>query len=588
MANLKRVPEDILIPAGINKVDEGRHETPQRFQSPSPGAKEAVASPGNYAHSVLEVVQKAIDEERLLDQADNPILVSGGSQASVQFQDEGVDLGTSGTVSTIDFVGSGVTATRASNKVTVTVNTGSGANLTYTAAPTQGTVLSDTGTDAVLPAVNSTNAGLMLPGDKDKIDFVTITQAVDLDALEAQAHDALTVVDGTTIDFTLTGQQLTAERKALTGDVTASQGSNTTVIANDVVTNAKLANMAGDTIKGRLSSLGDPQDLSASQVKTLLAYTASEVTNVAAGTISSTTVQNALNELDTEKQQDIQFQDEGSNIGTSGGTSVVNFTGAGVTASESSGVVTVNISSGAYTDEEAQDAVGTILTDSSTIDFTYDDGTPSITATVINDSITYAKLQNASAGNVVLTRANSASGDYGETALSGSQLLGRGSTGDIAAITLGSGLSMSGTTLSASAVADTIGTDNGATFRYQVLTGTPTVTYDTSTATAPVLTVSGGTIKLKELWVPYTSGGSTDPIWTINGTVSASRFISTPIVTKIIENSTTPSIAGTYNQADIDNTPQVRYGDYTATSVNVQIAAVTGAWNFGFHFTMNE
>lgn len=36
----------------------------------------------------------------------------------------------------------------------------------------------------------------------------------------------------------------------------------------------------------------------------------------------------------------------------------------------------------AYTDEQAQDAVGTILTDSSTIDFTYTDGTPSITAAV--------------------------------------------------------------------------------------------------------------------------------------------------------------------------------------------------------------
>jgi hypothetical protein len=45
-----------------------------------------------------------------------------------------------------------------------------------------------------------------------------------------------------------------------------------------------------------------------------------------------------------------------------------------------------------YTNEEAQDAVGTILTDSATIDFTYDDGTPSITASVIDASITNAKI----------------------------------------------------------------------------------------------------------------------------------------------------------------------------------------------------
>ena len=35
-----------------------------------------------------------------------------------------------------------------------------------------------------------------------------------------------------------------------------------------------------------------------------------------------------------------------------------------------------------YTDEEAQDAVGSILADSSTVDFTYTDGTPEITAAV--------------------------------------------------------------------------------------------------------------------------------------------------------------------------------------------------------------
>ena len=72
------------------------------------------------------------------------------------------------------------------------------------------------------------------------------------------------------------------------------------------------------------------------------------------------------------------------------------------------------------------------------------------TWTIDNDVVTYAKLQNASAGNVVLARSDAASGDYGEVALAASRLLGRGSTGNVAAISLGSGLSMSGTTLSAS------------------------------------------------------------------------------------------------------------------------------------------
>jgi hypothetical protein len=62
------------------------------------------------------------------------------------------------------------------------------------------------------------------------------------------------------------------ERAALTGDVTASQNSNATTIANNAVNNAKLADMAQNTIKGRVSSgAGDPEDLTALQVRTIIA-----------------------------------------------------------------------------------------------------------------------------------------------------------------------------------------------------------------------------------------------------------------------------------------------------------------------------
>lgn len=49
----------------------------------------------------------------------------------------------------------------------------------------------------------------------------------------------------------------------------------------------------------------------------------------------------------------------------------------------------------AYTDEQAQDAVGNILIGSPTIDFTYDDSTPNITATVKTNSITATELSNS-------------------------------------------------------------------------------------------------------------------------------------------------------------------------------------------------
>lgn len=55
-----------------------------------------------------------------------------------------------------------------------------------------------------------------------------------------------------------------------TGDVTSS-GDGATTITNDAVSNAKLANMAATTIKGRKeASSGDPQDLTAAEVRALI------------------------------------------------------------------------------------------------------------------------------------------------------------------------------------------------------------------------------------------------------------------------------------------------------------------------------
>lgn len=93
-----------------------------------------------------------------------------------------------------------------------------------------------------------------------------------------------------------------------------------------------------------------------------------------------------------------------------------------------SGAGVLNCTVSTYTNEEAQDAVGGILTDTTTIDFTYNDGVPSITADVINDSITFAKMQNISTDRLI-GRDTAASGDPEEIALgngltfSGSQVI---------------------------------------------------------------------------------------------------------------------------------------------------------------------
>lgn len=84
-----------------------------------------------------------------------------------------------------------------------------GADLSYTAAPTQGTVVSSSGADAVIPAVDGTNAGLMLPAHKVKVDHLTVTAATDLDAMRTASHAAVTLAGSTnTNPLTLTGQQL--------------------------------------------------------------------------------------------------------------------------------------------------------------------------------------------------------------------------------------------------------------------------------------------------------------------------------------------------------------------------------------------
>lgn len=84
-----------------------------------------------------------------------------------------------------------------------------GANLTYTAGASSGIVSSDSGTDATITTVDGSNAGLMLPAHKAKIDWISITQAVDLDALETASHAAATTAGSSaTNPVTLSGQQI--------------------------------------------------------------------------------------------------------------------------------------------------------------------------------------------------------------------------------------------------------------------------------------------------------------------------------------------------------------------------------------------
>ncbi|WP_323162473.1 hypothetical protein, partial [Pseudomonas glycinae] len=71
-----------------------------------------------------------------------------------------------------------------------------------------------------------------------------------------------------------------------------------------------------------------------------------------------------------------------------------------------------------------------------------------ITTTIANDVVTYAKLQNVAA-NSFLVNPTTSSADVQELVAGNSQLAGRGSTGNIAMITMGAGVQVSGTQLQA-------------------------------------------------------------------------------------------------------------------------------------------
>lgn len=87
--------------------------------------------------------------------------------------------------------------------------------------------------------------------------------------------------------------------------------------------------------------------------------------------------------------------------------------GTGISLSHTGGTTTITSSITQYTTENAQDDIGGILVDGTTIDFTYSDPTPSITAEVFNNSISDAKIRQ-SAGLSVIGRSANTTGNVAD------------------------------------------------------------------------------------------------------------------------------------------------------------------------------
>ncbi len=120
-----------------------------------------------------------------------------------------------------------------------------------------------TGVDLEFKKINAGSSKVTITDD-------TGNNEVDIDV--NQANLALGSIGGTvSLTTQATGTLQAAQEPAHTGDVTNSAGSLALTIANDAVTNAKLANVATATIKGRVTAAtGDPEDLTGTQATTLL------------------------------------------------------------------------------------------------------------------------------------------------------------------------------------------------------------------------------------------------------------------------------------------------------------------------------
>jgi len=147
-------------------------------------------------------------------------------------------------------------------------------------------------------------SGFMSGADKTKLDGIANGATANTGTVTSVAASAGTGISISGSPITTSGTITvtnTAPNATHTGDVT---GSAALTIAADAVTNAKLANMPVNTIKGRITTgTGDPEDLTAAQVRTILNVADGAQANVATnlgyttaatnGTVTSSTGTNA-------------------------------------------------------------------------------------------------------------------------------------------------------------------------------------------------------------------------------------------------------------------------------------------------------
>lgn len=347
-------------------------------------------------------VTLTISDDAGNDQVDVTIEASGTGGGHT-IQDEGSPL-TQRT--NLNFEGAGVTVTDdAGNDATVvTISSGASAWGDIT-----GTLSDQTDLQTALDAkFNAADAGDLAELDtvgtaQIDNDAVTYAKIQDVSATDrllgrdtagAGNIEELTVGGG--VEFTGSGG---IQRSALTGDVTANAGSNSTTIANDAVTYAKMQNVsATDRILGRATSgAGDVEEITCTAAGRALlddADAAAQRTTLGLGslatlnTVGTSQIDNdavtfaKMQNIATDRLigRDTASSGDPEELTVGGG---IEFTGSGgIQRSALTGDVTASAGSNS--------------------------------TTIANDAVTYAKMQNVSATDKILGRVSASAGDVEE------------------------------------------------------------------------------------------------------------------------------------------------------------------------------